>query len=450
VASEQAQIAHVWRRLGFGPAPGDVEAGVAAGGTSAVIEDLLSRPTTAQAQWQWPTDQSNPPSWNDMVRWMDRLFSLWIHGDGAVQERVSWILNGVTVAGITNLVLYADLKDHQNRLRAWPAAPSYKALLSDIANTSAMQKYLTNIFSQPPHPNENLARELMELFSLGVTHPLTGADNYTENDVKEIARALTGYRWNGQPGASSVWWDSALWDSGDKTFLGASRGAAKLPAVMDAIVAHDSYRYFIPQRMYRELVGVDPSPSTLAELADVWGTDGDLKALVAHIAGRPEFVADAAIGNRVKSPVDLLVSSVRVLGFTDISQFSLWQLGATMRQSPVAPPDVAGWKGEWLHPTHVLLWSQVNGWLCWSDHGPTPAPKPATPVAQQSPTLRRLLAEATTATATDMALQFAGLYDVSPGTRNAVNAYVQAGAWDWYRVCGTMQLIFNSPEFMVS
>lgn len=440
----EARVAHVWRRLGFGPAPGDVEAGVAAGGAAATIDDLLSRPLTTAADWQWPTDH-NPPVWDDVLQWIDRLWERWLHGGNAVQERIAWTLAGIDVVGFAGG--YPELKEHHNRLHGWPAS-SYKALLTDIANTAPMQKYLTGIGSVPPHPNENLARELMELFSLGVTHPLTGEHNYAETDIKEVSRALTGYRWNGGTGAQSVRFDPAFWDGADKTFLGAPRGAAKLAKVVDAIAEHDSFKYFIPQRIYRELVGVDPSPSALGEMASVWGSDGNLRALVDHIAHRPEFLADDTIGNRVKSPVELLLSTFRVLGFANVSQFALSWTPSLLRQNPIDPPDVSGWDGAWLHPTYIVEWSKFTHRITWFDRGPGVTQNP-TPAEQQSPTLRRLLTEASTSTATDMTLRAAGLYEVAATTRNAVDDYVHAGPWDFNRVRGTMQLVLDSPEFMV-
>lgn len=440
MASPEAKVAHVWRRLGFGPAPGDVEAGVTAGGASAVIEDLLARPETTQADWQLPAELGD---WEDLTRFMARMFELWAHSPGPVQERISWILTGITVVAATDTVQYADLKDHQLRLRKWKSAGSYKALLQDIANTGPMQKYLTGIFSMPPHPNENLARELMELFSLGVTHPITGAANYAESDIKEIARALTGYLmdWNN----GSVFFDARFWDTGQKTFLGAPRGVAKIEEVINAITTQDSYKYFLPRRMYKELTGLTPSNGTLGELANVWGANGDMNALVAHIARRPEFIADATIGNRVKSPVELLVSAIKLMGYQDVDRFSLNWISWLMRQNPFAAPDVSGWNDAWLHPTHLVVWSNVNYWLCWSDDGTD-----AIPVEQRNQAVRRLYAEGTSATAGDLALKLAGLYDVSPQTRQAVNDYASGGVWHYYRACSTLQLVLDSPEFLVS
>jgi uncharacterized protein (DUF1800 family) len=442
----------VWRRLGFGPAPGDVAAGVAAGGPTAVIDELLARPSTSLADWRWPADQG---VWQDAINWLTRLFENWAQSPGQLQERVSWMLTGLLVVGANDVVQYADFKDHQARLRNWRVAANYKALLLDVANTAPMQKYLTNVFSVPPHPNENLAREILELFSLGVTHPKTGADNYVEADIKEIARALTGYRMDWTTLAVSF--DPAYWDSGNKTFLGASRGAAKLAEVVDAIAAHDSFRYFVPKRLYREFMGFNPSSAAMDEMAGVWGSSGDVAALVSHIVHRPEFLADTTVGNRVKSPVELLVSQMRVLGVKSIADWSIWWTSASMRQNPVLPPDVSGWTDQWLHPTHLIGWARMNYWFSWHDNGPDKdATVDATPPEKQNPTVRRLFAEATRATAADMALELAGLHDVSPQTRGAIDAYAKAtdyGAnepWSYARACGVMQMVFDSPEFLVS
>src|SRR5205085_11402287 len=189
--------------------------------------------------------------------------------------------------------------------------------------------------------------------------------------------------------------------------------------------SQDSFRYFVPRRLYHDLTGITPSNATLAELADVWGSDGDLNALVAHIARRPEFTADSTIGNRVKSPVELLTSIVRVLGFEKVDQFSFNWVSFVLRQNPIAAPDVSGWRDAWLHPSHLVMWSNVNNWLTWSDDG-----SDGVAPSVRNKTVRRLFAEATSATAGDMALAFAGLYDVSPQTRQAVNAYASSGAWN--------------------
>jgi hypothetical protein len=295
----------------------------------------------------------------------------------------------------------------------------------------------------------------MELFSLGVTHPKTGAANYTEADIKEIARALTGYVMDWNTGAVSF--NRTNWDSGSKTVLGANRGAAKLTEVINAVAGRPSFKYFVPKRLYREFIGFDPSATAMDEMASVWGSSGNINALVSHIVHRPEFLADATIGNRVKSPVELLVSQMRVLGVQNVDDWSLWWVSGLMRQNPVLPPDVSGWDNQWLHPTQLIVWARMNYWFTWHDKGPDKdGTSEETPPDKRNPTVRKLYAEATRATAADMALQLAGLHDVSAQTRGAIDAYAKTtdyGAnepWSYARACGVMQMVFDSPEFLVS
>ncbi|MEY2471656.1 MAG: hypothetical protein QOK28_985 [Actinomycetota bacterium] len=448
--TEEERVAHVWLRLGFGPAPGDVGAGIAQGGAAAVVDDLLARPATTPTAWGWPAEQNDG---QDILRLVNRLFELWATKPGAVQERISWILNGLLVAGYGGQVQFGEMRAHFNRLRSWPTA-SYRSLLSNVVGSAAMQIYLTGINSMPPHANENLARELMELFSLGVTNPRTGALNYTEADVKEIARALTGYKFDTSSRALSF--SSANWDSGTKTFLGADRGAAKLADVVNAVATHDSFRFFVPQRFYRELIGFDPSPSALDDMADVWSPDGNLQALVSHIAHRPEFLADTTIGNRVKSPVELLVRAVRVLGKADLWTVHSWMMSRQLHQRPELPPNVSGWEGSnWLSPGHIVVWSDVAQTLCTSDRGASfDGTRYEVPATERNVNLRAFYETADRSTAADIAFEMAGLYDVSAETRSAVDAFANAQStagepWSWERACGVMQMVFISPEFLV-
>lgn len=356
---------------------------------------------------------------------------------GAVGEELR------SLAG-TDQVQYPQLKDHITRLRRG-ALGTYRQLLAEVMPSTPMQLYLTGVDSSKDHPNENLARELAELFALGVTHPRTGQKNYTETDVKEMARALTGYRFNWLTG--QAYFDPRAWDPGTKTFLGAPRGAAQVAEVLAAVTGHSSFAYFVPRRFYQEIVGLDPSPAVLDTLAQAWGSTGDLRALVRAIALRPEFLSDAAIGARVKCPVELVVGAMRVLGITNSERLYLdWQLHE-MSQDLFRTPNVNGWPSgaEWLHAGHLIGWSRTLQSLCWSDNGSS-----TVPVANQSPTIRYLFATGSSETGGDLALQLAGLYDVSPETRAAVRDYATGGNWTFHRACGLMNLALASPEYLVN
>jgi uncharacterized protein (DUF1800 family) len=441
MASTEAKVAHVWRRLGFGPKPNDVTDGVSAGGPAAVIESLLSQANPPAGSWGWP---GGPTAADAIQNDANRLVELMSVSANQLRERVAWILQGLLVVSSGENVGTKEMETHLDNLRSWPEL-SYRDLLEKVVRSDAMQWYLSGVGSTAPHPNENLARELMELFSLGVTHPISGANNYGETDIKEIARALTGYSydWN----TRVVSWQASAWDSGPKSFLGSDRGAAGVKEVIDTIATHDSFRYFVPRRLYRELVGLEPDNATLVALAAAWGANGDIAATVAAIARRPEFVSDAAIRSRVKSPVELVVAASRVLGVQEFPHLGLWWVLWQLRQHPFLPPNVSGWPSgsSWLHAGTLVNWSGPVQWIAFSDDGTD-----GVAANLQLPAVRRLFVEGNSLTGGDLALQLAGLHDVSLQTLGAVRAYAAAGQWSYARAAATLCLVLQSPEFYVN
>lgn len=437
MASVEAQVAHVFRRLGFGPAASEIQAAVPYG-PQAVIEYLCALPATTETDWAWPARGD----WTEVRAYKTRLLELMATSPNPVQERVAWILTGLLVIATQDNIGYPEMKAHFNLLRSG-ALGSYPELLFNVTVSTGMQWYLDGINSTREHPNENLARELCELFSLGVTHPITGARNYTESDVKEIARALTGYRfdWN----TSHAYFDERRWDGGNKAIFGIDRGPARAGEVLQAVFSHPSAPYFVPRRVYRELTGLEPDAAVLQELAASWG--GSLRELVRAIARRPEFLSDAAVGSRVKCPVELVVGALRVLGLRDLERFSLdWRL-SEMQQNPFKAPNVSGWPqgADWLHAGHLLQWSRTLQGLCWADNGSA-----SVPPERQCPTIRQLFALGSRDTGGDLALWLAGLHDVSPETRQAARQYAGAGTWTFNRACGLMNLVLLSPEYLVN
>lgn len=439
MASTEEQVAHVWRRLGFGPSPADMSYGLSIG-PQALIEDLTSRALTSSSYWALPAISG----WDDPAAYMDRLFELMQTSSNPLQERMAWMMMGLLVVGYSDGGQNEELDTWVRSCRSG-CLGSYFSLLSTVASGWPMQWYLSNVFSEKGHANENLARELCELFSLGPEHPVTGQPNYTEEDIKEIARSLTGYDYDWD--RDKAFFNPFHWDSGSKTIFGASRGAAKFPEVLAAIQAHPSFGYFVPRRIYRELMGFDPSSQALEDMRVAWGTEGDLKALVHHVATRPEFLSDAAIRCRVKSPMELMIGSLRVLGLKHLSRFYLqWQL-YDMRQYPFQAPNVNGWPSgaAWLHASQLVSWSSFLSWACFEDDGTA-----AIASQDRSPTIRTLKQQGSNATGGDLALQMAGLYDVSTETREAMRDFAAAGRWEHWRACGLMQLALSCPEYLLN
>ncbi|MCU1449976.1 MAG: hypothetical protein JWP02_2146 [Acidimicrobiales bacterium] len=427
----ERQVAHVWRRLGFGPNATDISNGAAVG-PKAVIADLLSRPLTGPTDWQFTTSTDYTGESKFLGRQLNRMG----YSSNPAQERLAWILQGLVVVGIDGTVYFSDMADHILRLRADPFG-SYKQLLTAVTTSAGMMKYLSGYQNSKQHPNQNYARELMELFSLGLTHPTTGAANYSENDVREVARALTGYKLNWSTGTISF--DPSLYDSGSKTFLGKIRGNAGVTEVIDAVSTHPSWQYHVPRRMYRELVGLEPDTPTLDSLASTFGPGGDIKGLVAAIVNLPAFLSDAAIGAKAKTPVELLVAASKVLGIDLTNLDFSWQLRDLMGLHPFLPPNVSGWPAgkRWLNTSVSMTWCAIVQGLVAT------ARNTAGSVVAQ-------LAASGPATAPATAARLCGITDLSTPTADALASYASGSGWSIDRAAGSIALVLMSPEFAVN
>jgi uncharacterized protein (DUF1800 family) len=456
MATTAALVAHIWRRLGFGATRADLDAGIAAG-PGAVVADLLARPPVV------PTaDQPDPwgfPTTTDYTgtdQFALRMIELMAFGPSPIasaqtaptynplQERMAWILHGLVVIAVVDVVYDADMRDHVRLVRSRTHG-SYAQLLTDVSTRPGMLKYLTGYTNTRTHPNQNFSRELMELFSLGRLNARTGEPNYGEQDVREIARAMTGWRYNWNSGGT--FFDAGYWDPGAKVFRGQSLGAAKLPEVIAALQAHPAWPYHVSGRIYRELTGLPATPEVLDALAPAFGTTGDLAALVSIITARPEFLSDAAIYSRVKGPVELIASAARLLGYGALNANS-GSLGWRLRllgQHPYFAPNVSGWyKGDqWLNATNVLTWTTVANEMAM--RGFNWAGNEVGPI---NPAVDAVFATASQSTAADAVLAHCALVDPSPTTRSALTTYAAAGSWSKARVAGLFNLALVAPEFL--
>jgi uncharacterized protein (DUF1800 family) len=428
----ERRVAHIWKRLGFHPSGADIDSGVALG-PEALIDQLLARPLTTATDWNFTT----ATDWVGTGKFLGQQMRLMGVASNPLQERLAWILQGLVVVGLNGVVSFPDLRDHILRLRSNPFG-SYKQLLTDITTMPGMMKYLNGFQNSRLHPNQNYSRELMELFTLGPTHPKTGASNYTEADVREVARALTGYTLNWTTGA--IYYNATLYDSGTKTFLGAPRGNAGIPQVMDALATHPSWGYHVPRRLYRELVGLEPDAATLDALAAAYGPGGDVRAVVSAIVHLPVFLSDAAIGAKAKTPVELVVSGCKVLGF-DLSTVDLsWQLRDLFGQHPFVPPTVSGWPAgkRWFNTAVAMTWCSVVQQAVSATRGVAGGP------------VQRLFATSSGAAAPAVAARMCGIVDLSPATASGLNAFATGGSWTVDRAAGTLALVLLSPEFWVN
>lgn len=188
------------------------------------------------------------------------------------------------------------------------ALGNFRDLLLACAMSPAMLIYLDNVFSSAEYPNENYARELMELHTLGV-------GNYTEQDVKGVARVLTGWGIrDGWPGR--FYFDLNVHDYEAKTVLGrdfpAGRGIEEGLELLDMLALHPATARFLATKLLRFFVTDDPPQSFVDSTAQVFtDTQGDIKAVVRHIFTNAEFYQ--FVGQKFRRPLDVMVASLRVL-----------------------------------------------------------------------------------------------------------------------------------------
>jgi len=226
------------------------------------------------------------------------------------------------------------------------AAGNFRDLLIGVAKDPAMLVYLDAGENVKGNPNENFGREILELFTMGV-------GNYKETDIREAARAFTG--WTNDSLKFVV--KPELHDDGEKTFLG-RRGKFDGVDVIDIILEQDVTARFIASKLYRYFVREDPSPELVASLGKVLkeNTYAIAPLLTTMFLSR-DFYSPPSYGTQIKNPVHLVVSTYRKLGLTEIP--GIPDFNSTTRdlgQELFHPPNVAGWEGgrSWITPALLL------------------------------------------------------------------------------------------------
>ena len=239
----------------------------------------------------------------------------------------------------------------QNLLLRRYALGNFGAMLHAVAKDPAMIVYLDSASNRKGAPNENFAREVMELFTLGEGH-------YTESDIKEAARAYTG--WSVEAQTAEFKWRPNAHDEGVKTVLGKS-GNFDGDAVIDILLAQPATAEFIVRKMWREFVSPDTElPANRAEIgriaAQFRAARYDIKTALAGIFTSPLFYAPENRAVLIKSPVELVVGTVRQLGVGYADPLPFVMATANLGQNLLAPPNVRGWPGgeTWINSTTLL------------------------------------------------------------------------------------------------
>jgi uncharacterized protein (DUF1800 family) len=355
---------HLLGRVGFGPT--DAEIRSFAGLERGEAVDRLLAGTRREASLKPPAfvDQPFAPyarlaqlnaeeRERDLARRLDEISQLrawWLREmlatPSPLTERMTLFWHG-HFATSQQKVRSAQLMYRQNALLRREALGNFAALLHEVARDPAMLVYLDNARSRRQAPNENFAREVMELFTLG-------EGRYGERDVKEAARAFTGWSIDG---ATGTFMRRAAWhDPGAKTVLGRT-GRFDGRDILDILLEREETAEFITAKLWREFVSPAPDAAEVRRLAAIFrGARYEVKPVMRALLLSEAFWSAPNRGALVKSPVELVVGTLRVFDVRPVDLRAAALVCAVLGQNVFAPPNVKGWPGgeAWINSATLL------------------------------------------------------------------------------------------------
>ncbi len=231
------------------------------------------------------------------------------------------------------------------------ALGNFKDLLFEVSQSPAMLNFLNNQQNKKDHPNENFAREVMELFTMG-------RGNYTEHDVREGARAFTGWSYDKEGNFKER---KNLHDEGSKTFLGKT-GNFDGNDILNIILEQKATAQFITTKIYKFFVNEKPDQDIVNKLStNFYNSEYDIKKLMTEIFSSTWFYDQKNIGNRIKSPIELMAGMMRILPMHIQNPENLIIYQKLLGQMLLYPPNVAGWPNgkSWIDSSTLMLRLQI-------------------------------------------------------------------------------------------
>ena len=351
----QAEIEHLLRRTEFVARP-------------ARVAELMALPTLADAVDNvvdfapngMPQLRADLVTHNNNDSFTQRLaaFHWWLDMMATrprpLQEKMTLFWHGHFVSE-WDTVGRTDQMMAQNQLFRDMAVGDFRALTHAMSLQPAMLIYLSNGVNVKGSPNQNFARELLELFTLGI-------GNYVEDDVAETARAWTGHNYNGNTRLYEF--RSNSHDYGDKTIFGIRRNWNG-PEVIDEILLNNAAKRqiaatFIARKLWEYFAHLDPAQNIVDDLAAVFIANNlSVLELLRALFNRPEFYSPAAVQGLVRTPTEWVVALLVQTGLSSAT-IKVWDYGESMGQRIFDPPNVAGWKANGYWMTTSALSGRAN------------------------------------------------------------------------------------------
>jgi len=373
---------HLLARTGFGPTDAEIR-GYASltreQGVNLVLRDVRTQAITPAPAFTLQTTALRYPGADtvtpeerrafqqQLVRQGLELRAWWMHEmlvtPSPITERMTLFWHNHFVSS-QQKVRFSRLMYQQNVTLRANALGSFADLLHAASKDPAMLVYLDTAQSRKAQPNENFAREVMELFTLG-------EGQYTESDIKEAARAFTGWSLDRETGR--YLFRPLIHDAGVKTVLGKS-GRFDGDAVLDVILERPQTATFITAKLWREFVSANPDPREVERIGKAMrNRNYDIKVALRALLLTDAFWDPANRGTMVKSPVELVVGTLRQLDVAPGGAMPFVVVAAGMGQNLFSPPNVKGWPGgeQWINSNSLLARKQFLDRLARMDDAPS-------------------------------------------------------------------------------
>src|ERR1700730_15584857 len=348
----RSQVAHLLRRAGFGATEAELDQYTALGFAGAL--DRLLNPEQVDDS---ATDQQLIPLTTDLgdpkkiepakFWWLNRM----LYTQRPLQEKLTlfWHNHFATAnSKVGNSVLMLQ----QIQLFRDYGLGNFEGMLQRVTRDPATLIWLDNRLNRKGAPNENFAREVQELFTVGI-------GNYTEQDIKEAARAFTGHTLDKN---LKYVFNQGQHDAGLKTFQGQT-GNFDANDILAILVRNPATARFITAKLFTMFVYDNPDPATIDRLANTFvSTNFDMRSVMRDLFGGPEFLSSQAFHGQIKQPVELVTGSLKALNVQNVGP-DVTQFLRRMGQDLLNPPDVSGWEGGpgWINGT--TLFERFN----WGD-----------------------------------------------------------------------------------
>ena len=369
----EATAAHLLNRAGFGATSVEIERTGQKGLTAAVRDLVDVKPDAANLPppaWAHPRNiraqrmeikaaRDSGENFRNKLRevrmmegdemidlrrwWLDRM----LNGPAPLLEKMTLFWHGHFATSIQK-VRDAYWMWLQNDTLRRNALGNFGALVKKISRDPAMMIYLDLQQNRQEHPNENWARELMELFTVGI-------GNYTEQDIRESARAFTGYRIDFT--TQQFRFAPLQQDHGPKKFMGRT-GNLTGDDIIDTLVAKPACAQFIGRKLWRFFAEDDPAATTVDSVAaTIRKHNFEIRPVLRDIFSSAEFYSERAMGSQIKSPVQYIVQTSKILNAPAPPPLAAQNAMRQMGQILFAPPNVKGWDGgkQWISTSTLLF-----------------------------------------------------------------------------------------------